>query len=298
MIDLSICIVSYNTKDLLVRCIESIYQSKPEVSYEIIVVDNNSTDGTVDVIKQKFNKVKLIENKENFGFAYANNQAIKRASGRYFFMLNSDTIVLPRSLDNLVSFMDLNPSCGAAGAKLLNRDMSVQPSCKKFLDLKTAFCIDTVLGKVMPFVENRYRMSDFEYNETIEVDQPMGAALIVRMDTIRQIGLLDERFFFFFEEVDWCYRIKKSGWKIFFVHSAEIMHYKDNNQINEQVNLSRLFLWHKSKYKFLRKYYPFILVFILRAFVIFSSVLLILKNLIFNKYRFINSYWILIKASL
>lgn len=282
MKDLTIGIVSYNNKELVRKCISSIYDSQPEISYEIILVDNNSADGTVQDIKKEFSEVKIIENATNLGFAAANNRAISESKSRYFLMLNPDTVVLKDSLDNLVRFMDSHPEAGAAGPKLLNEDGTTQHSCKKFLDLKTAFFIDTLAGLLFPNFEKRYRMNDFNYGKTAEVDQPMGACLLVRRETINKVGLLDERFFFFFEEVDWCYRIKKSGWKIFFVHNSEVFHYKGQGYKDENVS-ERIFLWHKGKYKFIEKHYGKFASGVLRGFVILSSLLFLVKNLLLGK---------------
>lgn len=294
MTDLAICIVSYHSRALVEKCINSILNSVSGLACCIIVVDNNSGDGTIEMVKQKYPATTVIANKENMGFAYANNQAIRSTEARYYLLLNSDTVVLPGALDKLAGFMDSHPEAGAAGARLLNKDGTLQASCKTFFDLRTAYFVDTFLGKLFPGVEKTHRMAGFKYDRTIEVDQPMGAALIVRKKAIEKLGLLDERFFFFFEEVDWCLRIKRAGWKIFFVHDAVIMHYRDN-PIKEDEGVKRVFLWHKGKYLFLEKYYPLAAVIILRAFVVLSSVLFIIfKPAIAEK----KSYWALLKASL
>ncbi|MBU2615161.1 MAG: glycosyltransferase family 2 protein [Elusimicrobia bacterium] len=300
--DLTICIVTFNTKEMLSDCIDSIYKAAPKAKYDIVVVDNNSQDNTVSFLKQNYPNVRLIENDKNTGFAYANNQAIKAAESKYCLLLNSDTVVGPNSIDELLCFMESHPDTAVAAPKLLNRDGSLQPNCKIFLDLKTAFFLDTILGLVFPGIERKYRMSEFNYDRTLEIDQPMGAAVIVRMDAIRQVGLLDERFFFFFEEVDWFYRMKQEGWKIYFVHNAEVFHYKkDDSMVTGRLGQLRIFNWHKGKYKFLSKNYSCVLVILLKIFVIKSSLLFIIKNTLNFKNRdpySVKLYWTLIKASL
>src|SRR3989339_271686 len=173
VMDITICIASYNTKEMLLNCIDSIRNSSTKARYEVIVVDNNSADGTVEAFKSSdYNNVSLLENRENRGFACANNQAIKMAAGRDCLLLNSDIIVKPGSIDNLLEFMESHPDAGIAAPKLLNKDGTLQRSCRKFLDLKTAFFLDTLLGKISRGVENKYRMADFAYDRTTEVEQP------------------------------------------------------------------------------------------------------------------------------
>ena len=302
--DLSISIVNWNTKDFLKQCLKSIYENTSRVDFEIFVVDNGSRDGSKEMVKEEFPNLCLIENKENLGFAKANNQVIKKAKGKYFLLLNSDTKILNQALDKMVDFMDKHPQAGTCGCRLLFEDKTLQPSCKRFLNLYTAFFLDTFLGSIFPKVEQRHRMSSFRYNKVEEVEQPMGSALMLRMETIKDIGLMDERFFLFFEEVDWCCRIKKKGWKIYFTPDAEIIHYQ-NRSFNRLGNTLTIRHWHRSKYEFLEKYYGVIPVIFLRIFVIFSSFLIMGKWMLFyisarDKsliVQRIKTYWNLIKVS-
>jgi len=300
VMDITICIASYNTKEMLLNCIDSIRNSSTKARYEVIVVDNNSADGTVEAFKSSdYNNVSLLENRENRGFACANNQAIKMAAGRYCLLLNSDIIVKPGSIDNLLEFMESHPDAGIAAPKLLNKDGTLQRSCRKFLDLKTAFFLDTLLGKISRGVENKYRMADFAYDRTTEVEQPMGSAALIRTSALNQAGMFDERFFFFFEEVELFYRIKQIGWKIYFVPVAKMFHYRrDDSQITRKQALLRLFYWHQGKYKYLDKYNNRFAVLGLKLFVAFSSLLFIAKSALLFQPKGIKSYWTLIKAGL
>ena len=276
MLDLSIIIVNYNVKHHLRECLQSIYRSTKRASFEITVVDNNSTDGSVDMVKSEFPEVKLIENCQNFGFAKANNQALKENKGRYVLLLNPDTVVLPNALDRMVEFMDENPRTGALGCKLLYPDGSLQPSCRSFPTLITAFFENTGLEKL--FLRNRimgrHRIGHWDYNDIREVDQPMGSALMVRREAITQVGLMDEQFHMYYEDVDWCFRIKKRGWKIYFIPLAQIIHYGGQSA---WPNMPKMKIQrYKSRHKFFRKHYGILSEWIVRQMDLFG---LILKTL-------------------
>lgn len=197
--DLSIIIVSYNTKDLLKQCLDSIYGKVQNISFEIFVVDNNSQDGSPKMVKNLFPQVELIENKENKGFASANNSAIKKSKGRYVLLLNSDTIVLPGSLSKMIQFMDKTPRAGAVGCKLINPDGSLQS-----------------FGRGLKRVREK---------GVKEVNWVEAACFMVRQRVIDEIGLMDENFFFYSEDMDWCRRMRLAGWKIFCIAQAKVIHY-------------------------------------------------------------------------
>ncbi|MFH1825931.1 MAG: glycosyltransferase family 2 protein [bacterium] len=201
MTDLSIIIVNYNNKKLLEDCLASIYQNTPKISFEIIVVDNASTDGSPAIVKEKFPEVLLQENQENLGFAKANNLGLKTCRARYALLLNNDTVVKDAALDKLVEFMDQHPEIGACGPKLLNSNGSVQHQ-------------GGLLAK-------KFWLS----REPVSVNFVIGAALLVKKEVIEKVGLLDENLYFYNEDLDWCASIKKTGFKIFFVPQAEIIHH-------------------------------------------------------------------------
>jgi len=201
MFDLSIIIVNTNNRKLLEECVGSIYSSTSKISFEIIVSDNGSTDGSQAMVKSKFPKVKLLENRENLGFIKASNLGLKIANGRYLMLLNDDTIVKNNALDILVEFMDAHPDTGACGAKLLNIDGSIQHQ-------------GGLLGK-------KFWLS----KQPVTVDFVIGAALVVRKEVIEKVGVMDENLYFYNDDLDWCMSIRQVGWKIYFVPAAEIIHY-------------------------------------------------------------------------
>lgn len=200
MIDLSIIIVNYNGAKLLEDCLRSIYDTVKKATFEVIVVDNHSEDGSPLILK-KYPKVELIANDENVGFCKANNQALKIYHGRYALLLNNDTVVKEGALDKLVEFMDAHPGAGACGPKLLNRDGTIQHQ-------------GGMLGR-------RFWLA----TKPVTVNYLIAACLLVRRGTIDRIGLLDENFFFSNDDLDYTRRIVKDGWKIYFVPQAEVFHY-------------------------------------------------------------------------
>ena len=217
--DLSVIIVSYNTKELLRNCLESVFAQTKGINYEVIIVDNNSIDGSVRMVKklktknQKL-KIKLIENKENLGFAKANNQALRQAQGEYVLLLNSDTVLKGNPLLKLIRFAQKHPKAGVIGCKLLNADGTPQPSVAPFFTLPWTF--------LWFLTGDRFLYSS--PSKSSQVDWVMGAALMVKKEAIDKVGLLDEKFFMYMEEVEWCYRIKKAGWQIWFYPEAKIFH--------------------------------------------------------------------------
>jgi GT2 family glycosyltransferase len=223
---LSIIIVSWNVREDLIRCIQSIEENRPRAEFEVIVVDNASYDGTVDSIKQDFPDVTIIANEKNRGFAAANNQGIKKARGQYLFFLNPDTIVHPLSLDVLINFMDGNSDAGTCGPKLLNDDGTTQPSTRRFPTFRGALYRHTAFRFLWIFRSEyeKLLMKDFDYDREMDVDEVTGAALMVRRSVIDQVGDMDESFFMYYEEVDLCYRIKQAGWRTVFVPEGVITH--------------------------------------------------------------------------
>jgi hypothetical protein len=251
---LSIIIVSWNVQEDLVRCIRSIKENPPHKEFEIIVIDNASSDGTVDVLKRDFSELTVIANKGNRGFAAANNQGIQKALGQYILLLNPDTIVHYGSLDALTGFMDNHLDVGACGPKLLNADGTMQPSVRHFPTFRGALHRHTVLRNFGAFRRQYedWQMEDFGYDRQADVDQLMGAALLIRRSAMAQTGPMDERFFMYYEEVDLCYRLKTAGWRVVFVPEATITHLGgcSSNQVPVETRMMRL----TSLLKFLRKH--------------------------------------------
>ena len=223
-VKVSIIILSWNTKELLKRCLRSIYSGYTidthRYKVEIIVVDNGSTDGSVEMLKklQTPNSVlRTIFNQRNLGFGAGNNQALRQAQGEYLLLLNSDTVVKDEAPLKMAEFLAKHPGVGVVGCKLLNPDGSFQPSAGPFPNLGVV--------SVMLFAE--HWLGDLvrsSFAQTKEVDWVMGAALMVRREVIKKAGLMDEGIFMYMDEVEWCYRIKKSGYKVMFYPGAEITH--------------------------------------------------------------------------
>lgn len=201
MKDVSIIVVTHNNKKLLEACLDSIYKNTLNVSFDIIVIDNASSDGSAALVREKFSEAKLIENKENFGFSQANNEGLRIIDSRHAMLLNDDTIVKEYAIDKMVGFLDNNSSAGAVGPRLLNTDGTLQRQGGLF-------------GR-------RF----WKAIHPISVDFVIGAALMVKKEVIDQVGIMDEHLFFYNDDLDWCTSIREAGWKIFFLPEAEIIHY-------------------------------------------------------------------------
>jgi GT2 family glycosyltransferase len=256
MAELSLIIVNWNVEEYLRKCLNSIFDHPPKTDFEIIVVDNASTDNSVKMIKEEFPLVKLIANAENVGFSKANNQGYAISSGKKIFFLNPDTIVPKGSIEELMNFLNNAPSASAVAPKLLYPDGTLQPSVLRFPTISAMFVRTIFVEGLWPNnpITRSYLMHDFDYNSAIEIDQPMGAAIMVKRDILEKVGLFDEASFMFFDEVDLCYRIKKAGYKIFFTPSAQIIHHLSKS-VNKWgvMNLSKN--WTKSRNHFFRKHY-------------------------------------------
>ncbi|MEW6684887.1 MAG: sugar transferase [Candidatus Edwardsbacteria bacterium] len=231
MIELSIIIVNYNSKDFLFNCPTSIYHSEVTFPFEVIVIDNASTDGSEKAVfsftTSPFPRPELTRNPKNFGLAKANNQGIKIAQGRYLLFLNPDITLAPKELQKLMDFARKHPEAGVIGPRLLNPDGSLQYSCRQFYTLLTLLLRRSILGKIPPGKNliQRHLMMDWDHQSLREVDWILGACLLVTREAIKKTGMMDERFFLYFEDVDWCYRMRKNGWKVFYFPEAEIIHY-------------------------------------------------------------------------
>lgn len=239
--DVSIIIVNYNTKDLLRDCLNSIRKNTNGVEYEVIVSDNKSADGSAEMLKKEFKDVILLENEKNGGFAYANNKGIKIAKGKYIFLLNSDTIVMENSIYKMYNYMEKNKKVGILGPKLLNADLSNQTSVfgyptlfKEFASifrlknlLKNKFlkkCFVKLSKKILPNDVNQYMKNFQEDREVEKVEVLVGAAMFIRKEVIEDIGGLDESYFMYYEEIDYCLNSAKHGWPCFFYPYASIIH--------------------------------------------------------------------------
>lgn len=250
-LNLSIIIVNWNTRDLLAQCLHAVYEHPPVGEFEVLVVDNASSDDSVAMVRNRFPQAVLIENSSNPGFAVGNNQAIEQCTGRYVLLLNPDTVVLPRALQSLLMFMDDHPSAGAAGSMLLNPDGSLQPSCHPAPTLSRELWRLFHMDAVYPLA--LYRMADWPADVPRAVDTVQGASLIVRREVIEQVGALDESYFMYSEEVDWCRRIRQAGWQIYWVPQSQVVHF--GGQSTRQAAEAMFLQLYRAKLQYFRKHY-------------------------------------------
>lgn len=224
--DLSIVIIEWNTIDLLRDCLRSVYENCTGLNVEVVVVDNASVDGSPEMVEAEFPQVIQIRNTENRGFAAANNQGFERCTGRHVLLLNSDTYVLGGVLKQSVAYLDSHPNVGAMGCRVLNPDRTMQRTCSMWPRLLDLFFMSSGLWKLKrPRIFGRYQMTHWKRNSEREVEVISGCYLMVRQSVLEQVGPLDEDFFFFGEETDWCRRMRDAGWRLMFAPVGEIVHY-------------------------------------------------------------------------
>jgi GT2 family glycosyltransferase len=275
--DLSVSILSWNTREYLRRCLQSLYQPEaPEVAevllraglspgeaadaldparIEVIVIDNASADGSADMVAAEFPHVRLVRNTANTGFSGGNNQAYEMSQGRWFLLLNSDTVVAPGSLAELVAFADKHTEAGMVGPRVVNPDGSVQMSCRRFPTLTAGLFRNTPLGRLFP--KNRfardYLMADWRHDSVRDVDWLSGCALLVRRETVEQIGPMDDGYFMYCEDVDWCWRAHAAGWQVLYYPCAPIVHW--GGRSTDLAAVRMIVQFHRSMYRFFCKHY-------------------------------------------
>lgn len=256
MADLSIIVVSYNTEALLRACLHSIPAACAGLTHETYVVDNVSSDGSAEMVRREFPGVHLTVAPSNLGFARANNLALalpEVQESRYVLLLNPDTEAAPDSLAALVRFMDAHPDAGACGPKLLNTDGSIQRNGGKFPGVLRDFLSVTGLRKLaMRRYEIALGYGREDFDTLVEVDQVSGACLLARGEVLEKVGPLDERFFMFYEEIDWCWRIKRAGWAVYYVPEAVVTHHwmgsvrQQSKKMTDQLFRSQLLYYRKT----------------------------------------------------
>lgn len=266
-IDLSIIVVSWNTQALLEKCLNSLYTYPPGASFETWVVDNASSDGSANMVQEKFPEIKLIENPSNLGFARANNQAIRRSRGRYIMLLNPDAEVTPGALHEMVGFMDVSMGVGAAGPRLLNPDGTLQTSCYPAPTLSRELWRLLHLDRIRPF--GIYDMRQWDQDRPRKVEVAQGACLILRKEALDQIGYLDEAYFIYSEEVDLCYRLRKAGWQIFWLPGADVIHY--GGQSTQLVSEEMFLNLYQSKVLYFRKNHGWLQAFIYKLILLLAA---------------------------
>jgi len=226
--DISIVIISWKMKDLLQSCLQSIYKFTKEVKFEIIMIDNNSQDGTSEMIQSEFPEIILIKNKENRGVAPARNQGMAVAKGKYVLILDADVELIENTILKLYEFMESNPCCGVVGSKLVSTNRQLQFSCKRFPNL-----LSFIFRRLEHFdsIKNsktlRYHtMQDWDHKEIKEVDYLIGACQFIRGEVIKKIGMYDDKIFYGPEDIDFCLRIWKAGWKVMYSPHTQIVHHE------------------------------------------------------------------------
>ena len=247
--DISIIIVNWNTKDLLMECLASIFETVKKGTFEVWLVDNASIDGSVEAAEKTYPAINIIVNKKNLGFAAANNLAFKRMNGRYALLLNTDATLTENAVNDLYDFMEVNNHVGVACGQLLNTDGSEQNSIANYPSLLSLLFNETVLRILFP---NKYPSKRKRYMTPIEVDSCIGACMIVRKEAMDEVGVFDEGYFFFLEETDWAYRMNQAGWKVYFVPTARIFH-AQGKSVGKSANKKIMF--YRSRYYFFKKWH-------------------------------------------
>ncbi len=254
--DVSVVIVSYNTRDLLAQCLRSIFSQTPSLKLEVIVIDNASSDDSCGLVREQFRKVQLITNEENGGFAKATNQGIRASSGRYILLLNPDTIVLDQAIEKMVRFMEAKPRAGACGCKLVFPNGDFQPSAFPFPSLLGGLFEYSGLFERLPLL-GQWLAPDWLASRIVQT-RPVawcsGACLLVSRACINDIGLLDESFYLYAEEVDWCQRMWRANWQVFYLIDAAVVHYLGASQDDDSGQLRRRLREVRSVLHYLRKW--------------------------------------------
>ena len=254
--DLSVVIVAFNVQKYLINCLRTLFDHHKDVKMEVFVVDNHSSDGSLLQVQNEFPQVRLLRNDENHGFAKACNQAIAVAASPYILLLNPDTEFHGPVIRELIAFLNESKETGVVGPRLLNSDESLQGSARGFPNVWTAFFgRSSFLTKLFP--ENRMSRVNVPalqagLMQPVEVDWVSGAAMLVRVDAVKQVGLLDESFFLFWEDADWCYRMKQSGWKVYYYPQVDLVHHVGKSVDSQR--LRSVIEFHRSAYRWYRKY--------------------------------------------
>lgn len=249
------CIVTYRARDLLRDCLRSLYQNT-HLSFEVIVVDNGSGDGVIEMLRQEFPEVRTVENRENAGYTRPMNQALRLGRGRYLLQLNPDTLVLPEAIDRMVAFMEQHPEAGICGPKVLNRDLTLQKPCRRgeprpwavltyFLGLSALFPRSRLF--------NQYLLTYLDEDEINPVDGVAGSCMLARRALVEQIGYLDERYFAYQEDADFCFRARQAGWKVYYMPKAQIIHFGSLGGSRVQPYRS-IYEWHRSYFTYYRQH--------------------------------------------
>lgn len=279
MARLSVILVNWNTRQLLERCLESVYASVAGLrDLELLVVDNGSRDGSSEMVASRFPQAILLANPENAGFARANNLAISRATGDYLLVLNPDTEIVGTAIAEMLRFAEEHPEVAVVGPQLLNPDGTIQSSRRRFPTAATAFLESTVLQRWMPGhpALRRFYVLDRDDLQTQEVDWVVGAAFLVRTAAVQQVGLMDEGYFMYSEELDWCRRFVAAGWKVFYHPAARLIHY--GGRSSDQDLFHRHTRFQHSKGRYFERYHGRGFAQLLRVFLLANYLFLLAED--------------------
>ncbi|MFD0697777.1 glycosyltransferase family 2 protein [Paenibacillus sp. GCM10027628] len=284
--DLSVIILNYNTRELTLNCLQSVFASTTSYKYEVILIDNASSDNTLQAVVEHFPQVTCIANDQNVGFSKANNQCIKIAKGRYVLLLNSDTVVQLDTLETMLQFMDSHPDVGASGCKIVLPDGSLDKACKRgFPTPSASFYYAFGFSKLFPNIPrfNQYQLGYLDPDQEYPIDSLVGAFMLVRREAIDQVGMLDEEFFMYGEDIDWCYRIKQAGWVNYYYPRTQIIHYKGASSRKKPFKI--IYEFHRAMILFHKKHYQYQYSWPINAMVYAGVGLKFVLSLLTNKLR-------------
>ncbi len=285
--DISVCIVTLNARDYLRDCLDSIESSASNLKVEVIVVDNHSSDGTLEMLEKEFDWVKVIKNEANEGFARPTNKALRLAKGRYYLLLNPDTLVLDDALQVLSNFLEAHPEIGVCGPKALNRDGTMQKACRRGVSRPWAvFTYFSGLSTIFPHSKllGGYLLNYIDEDAIHEVDGVSGSCMLIRREVTEAIGFLDERYFAYQEDADFCFRAKKAGWKVYYCPEAKITHFGGLGG-SRVFPYRSVYEWHRSYFLYYRKNLASDYFFLFNWFYYLAMGLKLLISLVINLLR-------------
>ncbi len=287
VIDVSVIIVSWNTRELLLKCVASIYESTSNISIEIIVVDNSSADGSVDAIRGCHPNIRVIANGSNVGFAAANNRGIHVARGAYLLLLNPDTIVLPGVIHNCFNYARAHPDVAAIGCQVLESENRIQRTGFSFPTPWNLFLVESGLSKAFPKsnVFGKPELGWWDRNSEMDVDVVSGMFMFIPMQALKQVGPMDEDYFVYAEEADLCFRLRKAGWRCVFAPIGQIIHLEGGGKSTKQVNIRMYVQLQKSLAIFQRKNLGW-------GAWLSVKLIYVLSNLLRCIYWFLKSLWV------
>jgi GT2 family glycosyltransferase len=252
--DIDVVVVTYNSAEVIVDCLKALEQHPPSGASRVVVIDNCSRDDAVTLVRERFPQVEVIENERNVGLAAAWNLAIRHSNSDYVLLLNPDTRVVAGAIDALVHHIETRPAVGAVGPQLVGLDGQIQLSCRAFPNLLAVLLRGTKLETVLPKTPSlrKYLMTDWDHGQARAVDWLLGACILLRRDALESVGLFDDGFFLYYEDIDWCYRAWAAGWQIHYVPRARVVHHYQRESargLNRQFfhhlhSIARLFLKH------------------------------------------------------